>query len=200
MSALLSLSGGDADQRLIIPQENGNRAPPDARGRSPVSAREARASTSKLSKADRRVSSWGQSLPAFGNSRSGPSPAARRPSLNQSDLSFYDSLPPPPPMPGAVGPASRNSSPARSAAGSGTSSRPTTPHRQHPPPDYVGTFAATPKEEKKKSKGLFGKSKIQKRDENYGPVAWVIGHEGRLPYDVSHLINGAAVSYTTAEP
>ncbi|KAI9690426.1 MAG: hypothetical protein M1822_009389 [Bathelium mastoideum] len=199
MSALFSLSGGDPEQKLVIPQEkeNGNAMPPTTRGRSPVSAHEARASTSKLTK-DRRVSSWGNLLPSQSTPRTGPSPVQRRPTLSEVDPRINEPLPPPPPIPGLSGPASRNSSPARSLAGSATSSRPTTPRRQHSTPDVMATSSLNPpvKEEKRKSRGLFGRSKNKKKEEEQGPLislAWIIGHEGRVPYDVSPLVNGEKI-------
>ncbi|KAL9095024.1 MAG: hypothetical protein Q9165_002626 [Trypethelium subeluteriae] len=198
MSALFSLSGGDPEQKLVIPQENGNKmsAAATSRGRSPVSAYEARASVSKLSKADRRVSSWGHSIAAHTIPRSRTSSMSKRPSLGTINPALDEPLPPPPPILGAAGPGSRASSPARSVAGSGTSSRPTTPHRQHPPSDPQGVPSVSlPIKEEKPKKGLFGRVKNnKKKEEGRGPVAWVIGHDGRVPYDISALINGERVS------
>ena len=193
MSALFSLSGGDPEQKLAIPQGNGQPMPPITRGRSPVSAQEAR-SSSKLTK-DRRTSSWGQLNPT---AQPGQTSGRRRPTLSEVDPDLNEPLPLPPPIPGVAGPGSRNSSPARSVAGSGTSSRPTTPRRQYSNPDPITLSTLNPpmKEEKRKSRGLFGRSKNKKTEESHGPLAWVIGHEGRVPYNVSALINGERVSCT----
>ncbi|KAL9073544.1 MAG: hypothetical protein Q9157_004710, partial [Trypethelium eluteriae] len=119
---------------------------------------------------------------------------SKRPSLGTIDPAIDEPLPPPPPILGVAAPGSRASSPARSVAGSGTSSRPTTPHRQHPTPDPQGVpSVGLPIKEEKPKKGLFGRVKNKKKEESRGPVAWVIGHDGRVPYNISSLINGERV-------
>jgi hypothetical protein len=195
MSALFSLSGGDPAQKLVIPHENGQ-ASSDARGRSPISARESRSPLSRLSRSQRRTSSWGSSAISHSEPRK---PVARRPTITSIvEPEMNDPLPRPPPIPGAAGPGSRASSPARSAAGSSNRSRPTSPQRRYPPPDPTPVTSGPPvQDDKRKSKGLFGRSKLRKKDQEHGPLAWVIGHEGRLPYNLSLLLNGERVSRST---
>ncbi|KAF1995635.1 hypothetical protein P154DRAFT_341994 [Amniculicola lignicola CBS 123094] len=93
-------------------------------------------------------------------------------------------LHPPPPIPG---PASRSPSPGQGLGRPGT------------PPSDTGGSRLAPVEEKKKRRvsRLFGggasSSNEQVHQQQAGPLAWVLGHQGKVPYNLTMLLNGEKV-------
>lgn len=76
-------------------------------------------------------------------------------------------------------------------------SRPRTPMTPSlaPHPMLAPTLPHTVESEEKKSRhrSWFGRTKDKDELAKVGPAAWIIGHQGRLPYDTKSLISGHPV-------
>lgn len=118
---------------------------------------------------------------------------SRKPTINHVQTDFPDGLLPPPPM-SALSPGS--GSPRNGSPDSRIGSRPVTPVLSVPPGQYESATLTPTKESKLRRKSWFGgghKSR-DSADDGRGPLAWVVGHQGKLPYNLSLLLGAERVS------
>ncbi|KAH8708442.1 hypothetical protein GQ44DRAFT_691027 [Phaeosphaeriaceae sp. PMI808] len=135
-------------------------------------------STSRLTKVKNRISSATHLAPEYPSPS--PSVAPRHSSLQNPPPSRPPALAPlePPPSFGGGSAGSRNASPSRG------SSRPGTPNADH------GNL----KKLRRKSK-LFGGSQTgeEVNGVHNSPLAWIVGHKGKVPYNLAMLLTGEKV-------
>ncbi|KAF2266468.1 hypothetical protein CC78DRAFT_491794 [Lojkania enalia] len=142
-------------------------------------------SNGRLTKAvKKRISSATHLAPEYP-----PPPPPQHDTLQQPTIAPVESTPPtlepPPPI---SAPRSRNSSPARSAM----TSRPSTPNAD----GAAGLQAPVEglKKLKRRSK-LFGGGSSDEHvyEAGQSPLAWIVGHKGKVPYNLALLLNGEKV-------
>lgn len=103
----------------------------------------------------------------------------------------HDILVPPPLLSDRA--ASRSSSPTSYRPNSRHSSRPVTPSLEIS--TDLSVPSATNDTKKKRKSWLFGRSgKDSSEDKSRSPSAWIVGHDAKVPYNLSLLLNAEKVS------
>lgn len=103
-------------------------------------------------------------------------------------IGWLEDLPPPPTI-GDVSPGSRSMSPSTSRPGSRASSRPATPTLEV----TIEGPAQTKHSKLRRMSWMPGSSKSHNRDGSQAPTAWVVGHPGKIPYNLGPLLAGEKV-------
>ncbi|KAJ9667200.1 hypothetical protein H2201_002721 [Coniosporium apollinis] len=189
LSSLFSLSSSGSEPAFSID---------DGKSESSSSRRSARLSLSpsrrtspkRLSKAAHERVPSGQLLSPVAY----PSPSPRRGQINPVDPAQTGAVFPPPVNDAFY----RDESPVRSRPGSRPPSRPLTPtldlprhdsRGMGPPVSYNNQSQAKPK----RRSWFGGGSRDKHGPQEQAPLAWVIGHETKLPYNLSLLLNAEKV-------
>ncbi|TKA80194.1 hypothetical protein B0A49_01958 [Cryomyces minteri] len=186
LSSIFSLGTQHVEPRNVLYPDDARSETSSAGRRSPSPG-----PASKLQKSvrqrDRTPSEQLLSPLAYSSSIPAP-PFVTEPTADNSDTDDYDTpLPPPPPVHAFT--QSRSSSPDFSSRPGTPLSRPVTPTIQVQGDGLLRAVTPTAKEPKPKKRNFLGFSRGKSRgDEDRGPLAWVVGHEGKVPYNVSGLL------------